>query len=87
VLEREKRDHPAIPDRPVWFYTVRHLERFALGTPYPDVTAVMKDSFDKEPLTRTPLVIDHSGVGIAAYDFMGKSGIDAKLIPVCITAG
>ncbi len=62
---------------------VRHLERLALGTPYPKVVERIADLVDQLP--GAALVVDATGVGRAVLDQMRESGLEP--IPVTITAG
>lgn len=78
---------------------LRHLERYPLRTPYPDiaekVAAVMRapelspTEYDPSRLrySRTPpeLVVDNTGVGVAVTDLLRKQGL--KFVPVTITGG
>lgn len=64
-------------------YRVRHLQRFRLGTPYPDIVdqvmgmmVILPDSY---------LVVDHTGVGRPVVDLFRARNI--KLIAVTITGG
>lgn len=69
-------------------FAVRHLERIALGTPYPDVVARVQD------LTRRPevageltLVVDGTGVGRAVVDLLRRAELGCDVVEVSITAG
>jgi hypothetical protein len=78
-----------------------HLERFMLGTPYPEIVKrVVKLcaerrlhwEMDQENLTTTTferpkLVIDATGVGRAVVDLFIDAQPDAEVIPLTITAG
>lgn len=75
-------------------YSVRHLERLPLGTPYPaqvervvrlhaDVAALTKDRVDR---TQPQLVVDQTGVGRPVVDMLRKAGLKS-LNAVTITAG
>ncbi len=58
---------------------VRHLERLALGTPYPKVVERIATIVDKLP--GAELVVDATGVGRAVLDQMREAG----LAPVAVT--
>jgi hypothetical protein len=63
-------------------YDVRHIEQYALGTPYPQIVQAVCALLAREPLRRgCTLVIDHSGVGRPIYDMF----VEAKLRPIGIT--
>ncbi len=62
---------------------VRHLERLALGTPYPKVVERIGDLVDKLP--GATLVVDATGVGRAVLDQMREAGLEP--VPVTITGG
>lgn len=66
-------------------YHVRHLQRFPLQTPYPEIVSQVTELLLRPPLTRdTPLVVDRTGVGAPVCDlFAGLPG----LVPVVITGG
>ena len=67
-------------ERPPLSFNVRHLERFAIGTSYPDVVKRVKEIFAKLP-AGTTLVVDGTGVGRPVVDMLAQQG----LRPVCIT--
>jgi len=67
-------------------YAVRHLERFALGTPYPAVAARVQDLVSRLPLAASCLVVDQTGVGRAVVDLLRQS-LAAQVRPITITAG
>lgn len=68
-------------------YAVRHLERFLLGTPYPQIVAAVKSIFARPPLAGSHLVIDRTGVGRPVFDLFRDSGIRAAVTGQTITAG
>lgn len=59
---------------------VRHLERFPIGTPYPDVVCRMKEIMQTLP-PGSELVVDNTGVGRAVTDMLYLEDLN----PVCIT--
>ena len=67
-------------------YDVVHLERLALGTPYPAVVAYVCQLLERRPLNQgCSLVIDDGGVGRAVGDLFEAAGL--RLERVVITAG
>lgn len=68
-------------------YALRHLERFAIGTPYPSVVAQVRDLVSKPPLAGCTLVPDATGVGRAVVDLLLEANLFARIVPVTITAG
>lgn len=63
-------------------YHVRHLERPALKTKYPEIVARVKEIQTTAPLTaETPLIVDRTGVGIAVADIFTEAGMR----PICVT--
>jgi hypothetical protein len=68
-------------------YSVRHLERFPLGTPYPKIVQEIKSMHQQPLLEKSRLVIDQTGVGRAVVDLFREVVVRSKLIPINITAG
>lgn len=67
-------------------FHVVHLERLALGMPYPQQIHQVKQILARPPLTdRTPLVMDDTGVGRPIGDQFVESGLRPKR--VTITSG
>lgn len=66
-------------------FDVRHLERLALGMPYPDQVRYVGGLLKREPLTKAKLVIDETGVGRAVGDIFNAQGMYPTR--VTITAG
>lgn len=63
-------------------YHIRHIERFALKTPYPDIIRRVYTLFMMAPLHgQSYLAVDATGVGLPVMDMLRS----AKLIPVGIT--
>ncbi len=63
-------------------YELRHLERVALGTPYPAIVTSVRSRLLAEPLKdSTALVVDYTGGGRPTYDLFVAAG----LTPVGIT--
>jgi hypothetical protein len=87
VLERCKRQAAGISERRANHYAVRHLERFALGTPYTSVCTRLVCLFESEPLAGSTLAVDQTGVGRPVLDMLRRSGIKAAIQGVTITGG
>src|SRR5260370_976345 len=62
VLEKITAPDPADATRDVSTYSVRHLERFAPGTPYLDVGVRLAIVFAAPLMARCPLVVDQTAV-------------------------
>lgn len=63
-------------------YTVRHLERFPLGTSYPAIVEKIQMLLHTPQLyDKTELVVDRTGVGAPVCDML----VEAELEPVSIT--
>jgi hypothetical protein len=63
---------------------VRHLERFPLGTAYPQIAAMMRDRLATAPLSTgaTALLIDQTGVGDAVVDLFRQVGLEPRTATV-----
>lgn len=74
-------------DRPV--YRVRHLERYPIGTSYPDVVKRLQDMMEKEPLAGSDptLLVDGTGVGRAVVDLIWKGLPDVRAYSITIHGG
>lgn len=81
VLERP----PADNDDPV--YALRHLQRFALGTPYTEIVPAVVRLADTGRLRGSPLVVDQTGVGRPVVDLLRRTPGAGRVVPVTITAG
>ena len=68
-------------------FAVRHVERFAIGTPYPCVVAQVRDLVATPALAGCTLLPDATGVGRAVVDLLVESKISSRIIPVTITGG
>jgi len=67
---------------------VRHLERVALGTPYPAVVERVCDVMRMPDLQgRCALLVDATGVGAPVVDLLRAAALDCPLIAVTITGG
>ena len=66
-------------------YEVRHLERFPIGTPYPEIVARVVDLQSRGPLKDAPCVTDATGVGAPVMDMLRAAR--AYCVGVTITGG
>ena len=64
---------------------VRHLERVALGTPYPAVVARVREIVRK--IGACVLVVDGTGVGAPVVDMLRAAGLGCEITAVTITGG
>lgn len=64
---------------------LRHIERFKLGTSYPDIVKRVKDLMSEETLKEAPLVIDQTGVGRPVFDMLYDTEISC--VGITITGG
>jgi hypothetical protein len=87
VAERATHPDPDRPGRTAYHFAVRHLHRWPLGTPYPQVVADVKALFARPPLQGSVLAVDQTGVGRAVVDQFRAAGIGASLRPLTITGG
>jgi hypothetical protein len=67
-------------------YSVRHLQRWALGTTYPDIVDDVGELLVKLP-GRKVLVVDGTGVGRPVLDMFRKAGLPARIVPCYIHGG
>jgi hypothetical protein len=76
------RGRPHAPGPPP--LSVRHLERFELGTRYPAVVERVGELLGREPLRsrRTVLLVDATGVGRAVVDSFRQAGIRLAAITI-----
>ncbi len=77
VLEREERET-------VNHFTVRHLERLPLGTPYPEQVRHIKALYDrlKDDGHKLNLVVDGTGVGRAVVDMLTQARLPVTAISI-----
>jgi hypothetical protein len=69
-------------------YSVRHLRRFPLGTPYTDVVPAVAELAGAPPLAGACLLaVDQTGVGRPVVDMLRQQPVPATVVPVTITAG
>ncbi len=71
-------------------YALRHLERFAPGTPYGEIVEKVRDLLRQPLLKRSVLVADRTGVGRPVMDLL-KAGLQGRveclLVTVTLTTG
>jgi hypothetical protein len=87
VVERFDRGQPFAP---VVFHRVgvRHVERVALGTPYPRVVERVRELVQSAPLRgRCSLAVDATGVGEPVVDLLRTGRLGCDLCAVTITSG
>jgi hypothetical protein len=79
----------ATPDgRGVPAYAIVHLERYALGTPYPAIVSSVCELVKRPELGGNPtLAVDATGCGRPVVDMFISARPAARLHPVTITAG
>jgi hypothetical protein len=86
----QRRDHSALAvvEKRHTVTHVRHLERVALGTPYPLVVErvgeVVRRAYSFGPCC---LVVDATGVGAPVVDLLRQAQLGCELMPVTITGG
>ena len=85
---------PKVTARTPWhlrrpFYTLGHLQRFPMGTPYREIFASLREILCKPPLHRTIVAVDITGVGQAVVNMLRETlpGVECLLCPATITAG
>jgi hypothetical protein len=77
-------------DRPEAHHVVRHLERLALGTPYPEIVARIAEvaaGVVERTGTQPKLYLDATGVGTPVLDLLRDAGVRAQLVAVYFTHG
>jgi phage FluMu gp28-like protein len=88
----QKRDHAAIAvvekEPGEELLRVRHLERMALGTPYPQVVARVKTLVTDEKIAgQCALAVDGTGVGAPVVDLLRDANLGCELAAVTISSG
>ncbi len=86
VLERPPPESAKARGEPP-VYSVRHLQRFPLGTPYTAIVREVDRLTAAPPLKGCALVVDSTGVGKAVVDLFREAGLPVWLRSVLITAG
>ena len=87
VLERTTQPDPESPGRKLNFYAVRHLERFELGTSFPEICARLKAVFSDSRLQDSTLTVDRTVVGQPVIDLLLRARLEVSTRPLTITAG
>lgn len=76
------RAHAALPGPEHPLLALKHLHRFPLGTPYPEIVKHVAELLNQPPLKgRSTLLVDATGVGRPVVDMLEQ----AKLEPLAIT--
>ena len=80
-LVRARSDLARPPNPPL---SVRHLERFELGTRYTTIVERIKEMAQEPPLSELPatLLVDKTGVGAAVLDAFDHSGIRPTAVTI-----
>jgi len=69
-------------------HSLRHLERVALGTPYPEVVRRVREVARSGALAgRCTMVADATGVGGPVMDMLRAADLGCELVEVTITCG
>jgi hypothetical protein len=87
VLERTTHAEKDHSGRPVRSFAVRHLERFPLGMPYPEIGRLLSGMFATPPLAGSTLVVDITMVAKPVLALLRRSQINARIQAVAVTAG
>jgi hypothetical protein len=89
IAERTEGPDPANPNRRVPLFAVRHLQRWARGTAYPEIVEAVRTLAGVPPLPGCTLVVDATGVGRAVVDLFraARPALPCRLRAVTITAG
>jgi hypothetical protein len=75
-------------DRREVAYSLRHLQRFPLGTPYTQIVPAVARLVRSVPLERrATLVVDETGVGRPLVEMLRGASVSVPIIPVTITPG
>ena len=65
------------------YWHVRHLERFRLGTPYPEIVERVSEMWNADPLKdNSVLVLDITGVGAPVWDMFIAANLPARAITI-----
>jgi hypothetical protein len=70
-----------------WRHDVRHIHRWPLKTPYPEIVADLNNLFGRGPLLGSTLVLDATGVGRGVADMVLSAKLPADVRAYTITAG
>jgi hypothetical protein len=86
VLDRSARV-PKVERREDWQYSIPHLRRFPIGTPYTEIVPAALELTHAPPLRGATLVVDQTSVGAAIVEMFRQAPRTGALVPVSITAG
>lgn len=64
-----------------------HLERIALGTPYPAIVEDICQLLSDPRLETCDLVVDGTGVGAPIVDLLRREALRCRIVPITITGG
>src|SRR5690348_1747356 len=94
ILSRSCGPDPKRPDHMVNSYVCHHLQRFALGTSYPDIIRQFRDLLNQNPNGRRvpalhglTFAVDQTGVGAAVVDILREARLPIAMYPIHITEG
>jgi hypothetical protein len=90
VLDRPVTHPTAPPEQRRPAYALRHLQRFPLGTPYPDVVRAVVGLLRTPPLPGCLLAVDQTGVGRAVVEMLAdglRSRATCRMVAITITGG
>jgi hypothetical protein len=69
-------------------YCVRRLERFPLGTPYPDIVEALRKLLAQPELAhRSTVLVDATGVGAPIVDYLRRARVPARVQSLLTTGG
>lgn len=87
VLERTAQIVTKAPKQWAWIYAIRHLQRFAIGTPYTQVLSTVLQLTREPPLNKATLVMDQTSVGEPIVRLFRQSSLQISMRPVMIVVG
>jgi hypothetical protein len=87
VVERHRIPDPHREGRTTWRFDVRHIHRWPLKTPYPQVVGDVRGLFAEAPVAGSTLAIDETGVGKPVTQMFQTGGINGIIRPFVITCG
>ncbi|WP_449245625.1 terminase large subunit domain-containing protein [Desulfobacca acetoxidans] len=71
---------PALPDPPCH---LRHLQRFPLRTPYPDIVRQVRELLQQPQIGPNPLlIVDKTGVGAPVVDMLTQAGMNPYAVTI-----
>lgn len=66
----------------------RHLERYPLRTPYPEIVASVGQRVEQvKPMGRAIFAVDHTGVGRPVVDMFRAARLSVQIVAITITSG